>query len=82
MPQGNKKCKTKKNFKVALVTPKPLQIHITIEGPQIGITLNKLVITTAAQKLICAHTNTYPIKASIINNKYKVKPDTHTIFIR
>jgi hypothetical protein len=43
---------------VAPVTPKPLQIQVTIVGPQIGITLNKLVITTAAQKLICAQTKT------------------------
>jgi len=37
---------------VAPVTPKPLQIHITKKEPQKGTTLNKLVITTAAQKLI------------------------------
>jgi hypothetical protein len=53
-----KNVKQKKNFKVAPVTPKPLQIQVTIVGPQIGITLNKLVITTAAQKLICAQTKT------------------------
>jgi len=48
----------KKNFKVAPETEKPLQIHVTIEGPQIGITPNKLVITTEAQKLIWAQTRT------------------------
>ena len=40
-----------KKFEVVLVTPIPLQIHITIAEPQIGITLNEPVSTTAAQKL-------------------------------
>jgi len=53
-----KKCKTKKNFKVAPVTLKPPQIQLTNNPPKIGITLNKLVITTEAQKLICAQTKT------------------------
>lgn len=80
--QGTKKCKTKKNFNVAPETVKPLQIQTTKVGPQIGITLKRLVITTEAQKLIWAQTKTQPIKASIITNKKIVKPEAQTNFKR
>jgi len=79
---GLKNEEQKKNFKVAPETVKPLQIQVTTIGPQTGITLNRLVITTEAQNLICAHTKTYPIKASIINNKKIVNPETQTNFKR
>jgi hypothetical protein len=43
---------------VAPETVKPLQIQTTKVGPQIGITLKRLVINTEAQKLIWAQTKT------------------------
>jgi hypothetical protein len=56
--QGKIKCKQKKNFKVLPVTEKPPQTQKTRFIPQKGITVNNLVITTEAQNLICAQTNT------------------------
>lgn len=47
-----------KNFKVALETVCSPQIQIRIAGLQIGITLNKLLITTEVQKLVCARAKT------------------------
>jgi hypothetical protein len=38
---------------------------------------NKLVITIAAQKLICPHGKIYPKKAVITINKNIITPDIH-----
>jgi hypothetical protein len=50
--KGNKKCKLKNLFNVALFTEKPPHNHSTKVNPIKGITENKLVITVAPQKLI------------------------------
>jgi hypothetical protein len=55
---GNKKCKLKNLFKVALLTAKPPQSHPTIAFPIRGIAEAIDVITVAPQKLICPHGNT------------------------
>jgi hypothetical protein len=48
-----------------------------MSGPTKGIDANKLVITIAAQKLICPHGNTYPKKAVITINRNRIIPDFH-----
>jgi hypothetical protein len=48
------------------VTAKPPQIHSTRVFPQTGRAEKKLVITVAAQKLICPHGRTYPRNAVAI----------------
>lgn len=53
-------------MRVTPVTAKPPQIHSTKVLPQIGIAEKKLVITVAAQKLICPQGRTYPRKAVAI----------------
>jgi hypothetical protein len=45
--KGNKKCKEKNLFKVALFTEKPPQINSTISCPIHGIALIRFVITVA-----------------------------------
>lgn len=47
--KGNKKCKTKNRFKVALLIANPPHINVTIYLPINGIAENKLVITVAPQ---------------------------------
>jgi hypothetical protein len=49
-----------------LSTEKPPHRSVTILSPTIGKAVKKLVITVAAQKLICPHTRTYPKKAVAI----------------
>jgi hypothetical protein len=49
---GNKKCKAKNLFKVALFTEKPPQMNSTISCPSQGIALIRLVITVAPHILI------------------------------
>jgi len=51
--KGNKKCITKKRFKVGLSTEKPPHNQDTILLPTIGKAPRRLVITVAAHKLIC-----------------------------
>jgi hypothetical protein len=48
--KGNKKCKEKNLFKVALDTEKPPHINSTRSWPNIGIADNKFVITVAPHK--------------------------------
>lgn len=43
----------------------------------IGIAENKLIITVAAQKLICPQGKTYPKKAVAIINKNIITPVDH-----
>jgi hypothetical protein len=74
---GKKKCKLKNLFKVASLTEKPPHNHKTISLPTKGIAENKLVITVAAQKLICPHGKTYPKKAVIIINIKIIIPVVH-----
>lgn len=50
---GRRKWKVKNRVSVTEVTAKPPQIHSTRAFPQIGRAEKKLVITVAAQKLIC-----------------------------
>jgi hypothetical protein len=40
-----------------------------------------LVITVAAQKLICPQGNTYPKNAANISNKYIVTPVIHVLYL-
>jgi len=47
--------------------------------PTTGITVARLVITVAPQKLICPQGNTYPIKAVIIINNIITTPEIQTI---
>jgi hypothetical protein len=56
--KGTKKCNIKNKPRVPLLTENPAQIQTTKVGPRYGITLIKLVITTAAQNLICPQTRT------------------------
>ena len=55
---GRTKWNVKKRVRVTPVTANPPQIHSTKVLPQIGIAEKKLVITVAAQKLICPHGRT------------------------
>lgn len=72
---GNKKWSLKKNFRVRLLTAKPLQIHWTIAVPINGMTEKNLVITVAAQNDICPHGKTYPRKAVIIKINKILTPE-------
>jgi hypothetical protein len=75
--KGKKKCKLKNLFNVASSTEKPPHSHRTISGPTSGIAENKLIITVAAQKLICPHGNTYPKNEVAIINKKITTPVVH-----
>lgn len=66
---GNKWCRLKNLFNVALLIEYPPHTQYTDTSPKIGITVIKLVITVAAQKLIWPHGNTYPGKAVPMSNK-------------
>jgi hypothetical protein len=50
--KGNKKCKEKNLFNVALFTLNPPQINSTISCPIQGMALIRFVITVAPHKLI------------------------------
>lgn len=63
-------------FRVRLLTVKSPHTHST----RYGIGSNKLVITVAPQKLICAQGRTYPRKEVAINNKKMMIPCTN-VFI-
>ena len=60
---------------MALSTANPPQIHCTAILPKYGTADRRFVITVAAQKDICPHTSTYPIKAAAIT-KNKIKTPT------
>jgi hypothetical protein len=60
---------------------KPPHTQYTNSSPINGITVIKLVMTVAAQKLIWPQGNTYPRKAVPINTRYIVTPVNHT-FVR
>lgn len=77
--KGKKKCKTKKNFKVAIPTKYPPHTQKTINSPTKGKTLKKLIITEAPQKDICPHGRTYPKKEIVIKNINKTLPLLHTV---
>jgi len=62
---------------VASLTEKPPHNHNTMSGPTIGIAENKLIITVAAQKLICPQGNTYPKKAVKIIKINIITPEPH-----
>lgn len=74
---GKKKCKLKNLFNVASSTEKPPHSHKTISGPTRGIAENKLIITVAAQKLICPQGKTYPKNEVAIINKKIITPVVH-----
>ena len=74
---GKKKCKLKNLFNVASSTENPPHNHNTISGPTKGKAENKLIITVAAQKLICPHGKTYPKKAVAIISKKIITPVDH-----
>jgi len=75
--KGKKKCKLKNLFKVASLTEKPPHNHKTISEPTNGIAENKLIITVAAQKLICPQGNTYPKNDVAIININIITPVVH-----
>ena len=64
--KGITKWKVKNRVRVGLSTANPPQIHCTRLGPMYGMADIMLVITVAAQNLICPHGRTYPIKAAAI----------------
>jgi len=74
---GKKKCKLKNLFNVASFIEKPPHSHNKISLPIIGIAEIKLVITVAAQKLICPQGKTYPKNAVIIIIKKIKTPVLH-----
>ena len=61
--KGISKCKVKNLLKLALPTLNPPHNHWAPGSPRVEITVRKLVITVAAQKLICPQGKTYPRKA-------------------
>lgn len=63
---GSRKWSEKNRVKVGALTENPPHNHFTIMSPQIGMADRRLVITVAAQKDICPHGSTYPIKAVAI----------------
>jgi len=66
---------------VGLLTVKPPQIHSTNSGPIKGTEEKKLVITVAAQRLICPQTNIYPEKAANITNKKIAQPENQSLIL-
>lgn len=63
---GNRKWRAKNRTKVAFLTANPPQTHCTSLVPRYGMAERKLVITVAAQKLICPQGRTYPMNAVAI----------------
>lgn len=61
-----------------MLTLNPPQSHSTKVLPTTGTALTKLVITVAAQKLICPQGRTYPKKAVRIANKKITLPTNQT----
>lgn len=59
---------------MALSTANPPHTHSTNVFPIYGIADNRLVITVAAQNLICPQTNTYPKNADIITRIIRITP--------
>jgi hypothetical protein len=78
---GNKKCNPKNLPNVALFMAYPPHTRYTTSSPIYGITVNKLVITVAAQKLIWPQGKTYPKKAVAISIKYIVTPLIQTLVL-
>jgi len=78
--KSNRKCSTKNRFKVGPDMVNPPHSHSTRNSPRKGIAENMFVITVAAQKLICPHGSTYPIKAVTILIMKIVTPVFHTFF--
>ncbi len=76
MTNGNRKCRVKNRFKVALSTANPPQTHCTRSIPKYGTADKRLVITVAPQKDICPQGKTYPTKAVAIEiNKINTPTD-------
>jgi len=69
MINGRVKWKAKNRRSVASLTEKSPQIHWTKSCPTYGMADKRLVITVAAQNLICPQTRTYPRKAVTITSK-------------
>jgi hypothetical protein len=63
---------------VTVLTLKPPHNHSTNVLPIKGTALTKLVITVAAQNLICPQGRTYPKKAVKMANKKITFPTNHT----
>jgi len=61
-----------------LSTLKPPHNNVTILSPTTGKAVKKLVITVAAQKLICPQTRTYPRKAVAIIKSNITTPKDQT----
>ena len=59
---------------MALSTENPPHNHCTIVVPMYGMAETRFVITVAAQKDICPHTKTYPIKAVSIVTRNRITP--------
>jgi len=55
-------------------TENPPQIQVTIIIPHTGIAERRLVMTVAAQKDICPHGKTYPMKAVAIRINKIITP--------
>ncbi len=77
MGKGIKKCKLKNLLKVALPTRNPPHNQQGAVSPTRNIRVRKLVITVAAQKLICPQGKTYPINAVRRVTKNNTTPLNH-----
>ena len=75
--KGSVKWRTKNRCSVALLMPKPPQIHLRRVCPSSGTADTRLVITVAAQNLICPQGSTYPIKAVAIDKMNSAAPASH-----
>lgn len=78
---GRMKWIVKNRVRVALLTPNPPHIHVTMYFPTYGIAENRLVITVAPQNLICPHGSKYPINAVAIDKMNIVTPIFHVSII-
>lgn len=67
---------------MASLTEKSPQTHWTKSWPTAGIADNNLVITVAAQNLICPQTRTYPKNAVTITRRKITIPMSHVIVIQ
>lgn len=71
---GTIKWNVKNRVRVGPLTANPPHSHPTIEGPIYGIADKILVITVAAQNLICPQGSTYPRKAAAIVKSKRTTP--------
>jgi len=78
--KGKIKWNEKNRIKVGALTENPPHNQLTIISPQIGIADIRFVITVAAQKDICPHGRTYPIKAVAIKIRIIIIPIFQVFF--